>query len=140
MCNINSNQPHSSYISTRWYRAPEILLTTGYYGAKVDIWALGCVFYELLTLTPLFPGENELDQLHKIHSILGTPTERILRKFRNIRMKFSFPSKKQIQFYKLLPSLSASGLDLLKSTLMYCPDSRITIFKLIDHPYFYDIQ
>lgn len=81
-----------------------------------------------------------MDQLHKIHSILGSPSERILRKFRNQRIKYTFPLNKPMPFYKLLPSLSASGLDLMKSTLIYNPDSRITIYKLMDHPYFYDIQ
>ena len=54
-----SKPPFTEYISTRWYRSPECLLTDGYYNYKMDIWGLGCVFFELLTLTPLFPGDDE---------------------------------------------------------------------------------
>lgn len=70
---IYSKAPFTEYISTRWYRAPECLLTDGYYGYKMDIWGVGCVFFEMLSLFPLFPGNNELDQIHRIHNILGTP-------------------------------------------------------------------
>ena len=59
---MNTNL-HLEYISTRWYRPPECLLTEGRYGYKMDLWAAGCVMYELATLKPLFPGSNELDQV-----------------------------------------------------------------------------
>ena len=58
---IYSKPPFTEYISTRWYRAPECLLTDGYYGYKMDVWGVGCVFFEILSLFPLFPGNNELD-------------------------------------------------------------------------------
>ena len=70
---LYSKPPLTEYISTRWYRAPECLMTDGHYGYKMDIWGVGCVFFEVLSLFPLFPGDNELDQIHKIHNILGTP-------------------------------------------------------------------
>ncbi|XP_011498628.1 PREDICTED: MAPK/MAK/MRK overlapping kinase-like [Ceratosolen solmsi marchali] len=81
---IYSRPPYTEYISTRWYRSPECLLTSGFYGPKMDVWAVGCVFFELLALEPLFPGENEVDQVSKIHSILGTPHARLVAKFRRI--------------------------------------------------------
>ena len=71
----------TDYIATRWYRPPECLLTDGYYNHKMDYWGIGCVFFEVLTLTPLFPGTNELDQVHKIHNILGTPQKELLDQF-----------------------------------------------------------
>lgn len=70
---LYSKPPLTEYISTRWYRAPECLMTDGYYGYKMDIWGVGCVFFEILSLYPLFPGDNELDQIHKIHDVMGTP-------------------------------------------------------------------
>nr|KAF6501446.1 MOK protein kinase [Molossus molossus] len=79
---VYSKQPYTEYISTRWYRAPECLLTDGFYSCKMDLWSAGCVFYEIASLQPLFPGANELDQISKIHDIMGTPPAKTLTKFR----------------------------------------------------------
>ncbi|KAJ1552058.1 hypothetical protein HK405_012844, partial [Cladochytrium tenue] len=77
---IHSRQPYTEYIATRWYRAPECLLCDGLYSQKMDVWAVGCVLYELLTSNPLFPGSNEVDQIHRIHAVLGTPSPKEVRK------------------------------------------------------------
>jgi renal tumor antigen len=79
---IKSNQPFTEYISTGWYRAPECLLTDGYYTYKMDMWGVGCVMFEIMSLFPLFPGTNELDQIQKIHNILGTPSAELISKMR----------------------------------------------------------
>eukprot|EP00079_Xenopus_tropicalis_P029025 XP_012824095.1 PREDICTED: MAPK/MAK/MRK overlapping kinase isoform X3 [Xenopus tropicalis] len=81
---VFSKQPYTEYISTRWYRAPECLLTDGYYTYKMDIWSAGCVFFEIASLHPLFPGSNELDQISKIHDVIGTPDQALLQKFKQI--------------------------------------------------------
>mmetsp|Transcript_34735 Transcript_34735/g.53344 ORF Transcript_34735/g.53344 Transcript_34735/m.53344 type:complete len:87 (+) Transcript_34735:477-737(+) len=85
--------PYTEYISTRWYRPPECLLTDGFYGYKMDIWAIGCVLFEILSKAPLFAGEDEVDQVHKIHSILGSPEPRLLDRFSRhaSHMEFNFP-------------------------------------------------
>lgn len=140
VCHADFPLPHSSYISTRWYRAPECLLTSGYYGPKMDIWALGCCFYEILTFYPLFPGENELDQLTKIHKIVGTPADKMLSRFKHRNVEFDFPKKKAIGFHNLVPHLSDYGVDFLKKTLVYHPDVRISAKKLMDHIYFEDLR
>jgi renal tumor antigen len=57
---IYSKMPYTEYISTRWYRAPESLLTDGYYNHKMDTWGVGCVFFEVASLFPLFPGSFQL--------------------------------------------------------------------------------
>lgn len=64
---IYSKPPFTEYISTRWYRAPECLLTNGHYSFKMDTWSVGCVMFEVLSLYPLFPGADEVDQISKIH-------------------------------------------------------------------------
>ncbi|EFJ33619.1 hypothetical protein SELMODRAFT_77240 [Selaginella moellendorffii] len=79
---VYSKQPYTEYISTRWYRAPECLLTDGYYNYKMDMWGVGCVFFEIISLFPLFPGTNELDQIQKIHKVMGTPPQQLLDKMR----------------------------------------------------------
>lgn len=70
---IRSRPPFTDYVSTRWYRAPELLLRSTNYNSPVDIFALGCIMAELYTLIPLFAGANEVDQLNKIVKVLGTP-------------------------------------------------------------------
>ena len=54
----------------------------------MDIWGVGCVFFEIISLFPLFPGNNELDQIHKIHNILGTPNQKLLDKFKKLLYNF----------------------------------------------------
>eukprot|EP00879_Flechtneria_rotunda_P020270 GHRR01021318.1.p1 GENE.GHRR01021318.1~~GHRR01021318.1.p1 ORF type:complete len:237 (+),score=63.17 GHRR01021318.1:226-936(+) len=71
---IRSRPPYTDYVSTRWYRAPEVLLRSSCYSAPIDMFALGAIMAELYTLRPLFPGSSEADELVKIAGVLGTPT------------------------------------------------------------------
>jgi meiosis induction protein kinase IME2/SME1 len=68
-----SKLPYTTYVSTRWYRAPEVLLRAGEYSAPVDIWAIGAMAVEIATLKPLFPGGNEVDQVWRVCEIMGSP-------------------------------------------------------------------
>ncbi|KAB1277745.1 MAPK/MAK/MRK overlapping kinase [Camelus dromedarius] len=142
---VYSKQPYTEYISTRWYRAPECLLTDGFYTYKMDMWSAGCVLYEvasprlhLPSLQPLFPGANELDQISRIHDIIGTPTEKTLAKFKQSRaMSFDFPFKKGSGIPLLTASLSPQCLSLLHAMVAYDPDERITAHQALQHPYFH---
>jgi serine/threonine protein kinase len=71
---IRSRPPFTDYVSTRWYRAPEILLRSTNYNSPVDIFACGAIMAELFLLRPLFPGNNETDQIYKTCAVLGSPT------------------------------------------------------------------
>lgn len=139
---IHSKQPLTEYISTRWYRAPECLLTDGYYGYEMDIWGVGCVFYEIVTLMPLFPGKNEIDQIHKIHEVLGTPSSDMLSRFQkhaSSAMDFNFQKTRGIGLEKKIDrTVSKDCLDLMKRMLMYNPEDRITSKQALKHPYFKD--
>ncbi|CCW64400.1 unnamed protein product [Phytomonas sp. EM1] len=134
----HSDSGFTEYISTRWYRAPECLLTNGCYKAKMDIWSAGCVFFELCTLYPLFPGTNEFDQIHRIHNILGTPSPELLRAFEvhGEHEVVEFTPKEGIGLAKLLPNLSANGLDLMTKLLAYDERERFTAKEALKHPYF----
>ncbi|XP_071078190.1 MAPK/MAK/MRK overlapping kinase isoform X4 [Desmodus rotundus] len=134
---VYSKQPYTEYISTRWYRAPECLLTDGFYSYKMDLWSAGCVFYEIASLQPLFPGANELDQISKIHDVMGTPPTKTLTKFKQSRaMSFDFPFKKGSGIPLLTASLSPQCLSLLHAMVAYDPDERITAHQALQHPYF----
>ena len=69
----HSQHPYTTYVSTRWYRAPEVLLRAGEYSAPVDIWAIGAMAVEIANLKPLFPGQNEVDQVWRVCEIMGSP-------------------------------------------------------------------
>ena len=70
---IRSRPPHTEYVSTRWYRAPELLLQSPNYNSPIDIFAMGCILVEMYLLRPLAPGNSEADQLMKLCLVLGTP-------------------------------------------------------------------
>ncbi|XP_070449409.1 MAPK/MAK/MRK overlapping kinase isoform X2 [Equus przewalskii] len=136
---VYSKQPYTEYISTRWYRAPECLLTDGFYTYKMDLWSAGCVFYEITSLQPLFPGANELDQISKIHEVIGTPAEKTLTKFKQSRaMSFDFPFKKGSGIPLLTATVSPQCLSLLHAMVAYDPDERITAHQALQHPYFHE--
>ncbi|KAK3093503.1 hypothetical protein FSP39_016537 [Pinctada imbricata] len=138
---VYSKQPYTEYISTRWYRAPECLLTDGYYTYKMDIWSVGCVFFEILSLHPLFPGTNEVDQIAKIHDIMGTPEPNVLNKFKKSRgMNFNFPTKKGSGIERLLPHCSQEAVELIYQMCTYDPDDRITAKQALRHSYFKDLR
>jgi meiosis induction protein kinase IME2/SME1 len=69
----HSTSPYTTYVSTRWYRAPEVLLRAEEYSAPVDMWAIGAMAVEIATLKPLFPGGNEVDQVWRVCEIMGSP-------------------------------------------------------------------
>ncbi|XP_058147420.1 MAPK/MAK/MRK overlapping kinase isoform X3 [Dasypus novemcinctus] len=134
---VYSQQPYTEYISTRWYRAPECLLTDGHYSYKMDLWSAGCVLYEIASLEPLFPGANELDQISRIHDVMGTPARKTLAKFKQSRaMSFDFPFKKGSGISPLTAHLSPHCLSLLCAMVAYDPDERITAHQALQHPYF----
>jgi len=140
---IYSKQPFTEYISTRWYRAPECLLTDGYYSYKMDIWGLGCVFFEVLSLYPLFPGTNELDQVQKIHQIMGTPTPELLNHFKkkSSHMDFNFPPNQEgTGIEKMIPHIATDCIDLIAKLLAYNPDERLSARQGLRHPWFRDLR
>jgi len=140
---IYSRQPFTEYISTRWYRAPECLLTDGYYNFKMDLFAAGCVCFEIVALFPLFPGQNEMDQIQKIHNVLGTPSPELLtRKFKRnaSHMDFNFPEKKGTGIERLIPHADADLVELLKKLTRYDPDERILARQALKDPFFRELR
>jgi len=139
---VYSKQPYTEYISTRWYRAPECLLTDGYYSYKMDLWGTGCVWFEILSLFPLFPGTNELDQIEKIHNILGRPSKELLDKFQRhaSHMDFNFPPKEASGIARLIPHVTTECQELILRLLAYNPEERLSARQALKSAYFRDLR
>lgn len=135
---IYSQPPFTEYVSTRWYRAPEILLLSPTYDSAVDMWAMGAIMAELFTLRPLFPGISEADEIYKICSVVGTPRESswseglLLAEMLN----YQFPEFGGIDLSVLLPSASASAVNLISSLCSWDPRKRPTAAMALQHPFF----
>jgi renal tumor antigen len=140
---IANRTKFTEYVATRWYRAPECILTSGSYGASVDIWAIGCVMFEALTCRPLFPGKHQLDQLNKIHSVLGTPSRDILTQFQSASdssVGFSFCQREKQSFRTLLPYVGDNVIDLLEKMIVYDPADRISAKDALEHPAYENLR
>ncbi len=144
-------------VVTLWYRSPEILLGGRQYSTGVDMWSVGCIFAEMCTRKPLFPGDSEIDEIFKIfkyaplseffssltkYRLLGTPTEAewpgVSDKTCFPDFKPSFPKWVRDENQPLCSNLDENGLDLLEQMLVYDPAGRISAKQACMHPYFED--
>ncbi|KAK9502510.1 hypothetical protein O3M35_011279 [Rhynocoris fuscipes] len=135
---VRSRPPYTDYVSTRWYRAPEVLLHSTTYSCPIDIWAVGCIMAELYTFRPLFPGNSEIDQIFKICSILGTPDKREWYEGHQLaaNMNFKFPQFRKTPMSSLIPNASTEGITLLEAMLHWNPSKRPTAQHSLRQPYF----
>lgn len=127
-------------VVTLWYRAPDILMGSKDYNTSVDIWSVGCIFAELVTKRPLFPGKNEDDQLNKIFKIRGTPLPDEWNGIQELSgYKTDFPMYEKENLGTHVPGLSPEGLDLLERMLVHDPNKRISAKDAMKHPYLKDV-
>ncbi|RWS15325.1 cyclin-dependent kinase 11-like protein, partial [Dinothrombium tinctorium] len=130
---------YTPVVVTLWYRAPELLLQTKEYSTPIDIWSVGCIFGEFLTMKPLFPGKSEIDQLSLIYKDLGTPNEKIWPGYSELPLvkKVALPQHPYNNLQKRLgQKLTNVGFDLINRFLTYCPDRRITAEEALKHEFF----
>ncbi|KAL5813254.1 hypothetical protein ACOSQ3_028204 [Xanthoceras sorbifolium] len=108
---INSSQPCTDYVTTRWYRAPEVMLGLENYSFKVDMWAVGAIMAELFMFKPLFPGTNVPDQMLKICNVLGSPTTDSWLEGLVLAsgLNYQFPQSTGVNFSLLMPSASENA-------------------------------
>ncbi|XP_062523467.1 cyclin-dependent kinase-like 1 [Corticium candelabrum] len=130
---------YTDYVATRWYRAPELLVGDTQYGPAVDIWAIGCVFAELIDGQALLPGKSDVDQLFLIRKTIG---ELIARHrhifstnslFRGVTIPLpSHPEPLEVRY----PTASPETMSFMKCCLSQDPACRSTCSELLDHSYF----
>ena len=133
----------TDYVATRWYRSPELLLTGGYYGPEVDYWAVGCIMGELCDGNPLFPGENETDQLHCIQKVLGNlPHDQVNMFYNNpiyAGKKLLDVQKPETLERRYMGKFNKVAINFLKGLLELDPKKRLNDSNVFKHPYFSDL-
>jgi serine/threonine protein kinase len=151
----------SSQVVTLWYRAPELLLGATQYATQVDMWSIGCIFAEMASGFPLFPGQGEGDQLMRIFQVLGTPDSQLCPRLTELRGwpglegderdsgddvsravpggLFPFPRMPGRALSEVIPALFGSNplaADLLSQMLALEPAHRISAAAALVHPFF----
>jgi len=139
-------QDMTSYIVTRWYRAPELLLSNTDYNGAIDIWAAGCIFAELLTGKPLFPGESSQQQLDLICNTIPVPEWEDLWWVQSAKSRSLLAQRAGIPPVRPLSTMLGSAakktvaFDMLEKMMNFNPHQRWTAEMLLDHPYFHDVR
>jgi len=135
---IDSQPPYTDYVSTRWYRAPELLLHSTAYSWTVDIWAVGCIVGELYTLRPMFPGMSEIDQIYKICQVLGPPNAISWPDGQRLAslLRLNFPKIVPLSLNNLLEGCTDMGSDFIKTILRWVPSERPSAGELLVDRYF----
>lgn len=129
----------TEYVATRWYRAPEVMLTFKEYTRAIDMWSVGCVLAEMLSGKPLFPGRDYHDQLSLILDVLGTPSIDDFYAISSPRSREyirALPFRKGRDFSSMFAGANPLAIDFLEKCLTFSPRRRITVVEALQHPYF----
>ncbi|GAV74980.1 Pkinase domain-containing protein [Cephalotus follicularis] len=130
----------TDYVATRWYRAPELCGSFfSKYTPAIDIWSIGCIFAEMLTGKPLFPGKNVVHQLDLMTDVLGTPPAESIARIRNEKARRylgSMRKKQPVPFSQKFPNSDPLALRLLERLLAFDPKDRPTAEEALADSYF----
>ncbi|TPP67082.1 Serine/threonine-protein kinase ICK [Fasciola gigantica] len=139
---IRSQPPYTDYVSTRWYRAPEVLLRSTSYNSPIDLFAVGCIMAELYTFRPLFPGSSEIDMIFKICSVLGTPNKAEWPEGYQLAaaMNFRFPQCSPSCLRSLIPNANREAIQLIADLISWNPKRRPTAREALRRSYFTPVQ
>lgn len=134
-----TEQLMTEYVVTRWYRAPELLLSCEEYMSAIDVWSVGCIFAELLGRKPIFPGKDYLHQLKLILNTIGSPDPDTGLRFIHSHKARAFirsqPRTPRVCLAQLYPNANPLALNLIDRMLVFDPGQRITVEEALQHPY-----
>jgi len=139
----------SEYVTTRWYRAPEIMLCSRHYKYSIDVWSIACIYSEMILRKPIFAGNNHLEQLEIIFDTVGTPLfedcKTWIKSYDALRWVLSLPIKPKKPLYSVLSEntksktpidLSRNETDLLSKMFVLNPNKRISVKQCLNHRFF----
>ncbi|KAK6482577.1 cyclin-dependent kinase 17-like isoform X1 [Huso huso] len=129
---------YSNEVVTLWYRPPDVLLGSSEYSTQIDMWGVGCIFYEMAAGRPLFPGSTVEDELHLIFRLLGTPSEDNWPGISSIEefKSYNFPKYKSQPLINHAPRLDSEGIELVLMFLKYESKKRISADESMKQAYF----
>ncbi|XP_074787096.1 mitogen-activated protein kinase 7 [Athene noctua] len=128
----------TEYVATRWYRAPELLLSLHRYTRAIDMWSVGCIFAEMLGRRQLFPGRNYVHQLQLIMAVLGTPPATVMAAIGAERVRAyvqSLPPRPAVPWESLFGDAEPAALALLGRMLRFDPRERVGVAEALRHPF-----
>lgn len=128
----------TNYVATRWYRAPELILSDKSYDKSIDIWSTGCILAEFYGRRPIFMGKDSVHQIHEVIKILGPPSKEILIDYGSLKawnMCHSSTSFRGIEWKELYPFASSEATDLMDRLLRWNSKERLTIDQALAHPF-----
>ena len=139
----------SEYVTTRWYRAPEIMLCSRQYKYSIDVWSIACIYCEMILRKPIFAGNNHLEQLEIIFDNVGTPNlsqcKSWIKSYDALRWVLSLPSKSPKSFETEIfaypektkcKDINKNEVDLLTKMFILNPNKRISVEQCIKHKFF----
>ncbi|EGG16450.1 putative protein serine/threonine kinase [Cavenderia fasciculata] len=137
---LEANHTSMSYICSRYYRAPELLVGCANYTTKIDIWSIGCILAEMLLGKPIFPGTNSMDQLIRISEILGNPSQEDWEAMRpnKAQMPPGTPNRKLDETFSRIEDKEV--IDLLSKIFLFDPTKRASIDDILAHPFLHGVN
>ncbi|SOV10878.1 glycogen synthase kinase 3 [Plasmodium gaboni] len=139
--NLLAGQRSVSYICSRFYRAPELMLGSTNYTTHIDLWSLGCIIAEMILGYPIFSGQSSVDQLVRIIQVLGTPTEEQLKEMNPNYADIKFPDVKSKDLRKVFPKGTPDeAINLITQFLKYEPLKRLNPIEALADPFFDELR
>jgi mitogen-activated protein kinase 15 len=138
--NSVENPKLTDYVGTRWYRAIELLLGSTHYDFAVDVWAVGCIYAEMLLHRPIFPGTSTIDQIVKILELIGRPNaddiESVDSAYASTLLEM-LPALRPVSFVEVFPDVSSEALNFMAQCFCYNPNRghRCTVEEALRHPF-----
>lgn len=129
----------TEYVSTRWYRSPELIIGSNHYNEGVDMWAVGCIVGELFAGKPLFPGSSTLDQMERVVAFTGPPSASDIASMKSeyaetmiANLTYNQP---RMTLKQKLPNADADTIDFIQKLLVFNPEKRMSAQAALEHPF-----
>lgn len=134
----------TNYVATRWYRAPELILSHKAYHKAIDMWSAGCILAEFFGRKPVFMGKDSVHQIHEITKILGSPSRELLIQYGSLKAwnmcSNGTPTFKKLPWVDMYPFASPAALELIEQLLQWEAEQRLTIEDAIKHPFLQEVR